>query len=170
MKKYYAIPNWDAYGISKCGEIIRLKKSKGAQVGKVLKQHTHKTRGYLTVRLYQDNKAKSFDVHVLMAITFLNYPKKGYQVCHNNGIKIDCNLKNLRIDTTSGNQLDRSIHGTSNRGQQNGMNKYSVEIIKKIKIMIEADISCSNISKLTGITPIYIRSIKNGYKWSWLTI
>jgi hypothetical protein len=170
MKTYHPIPNWDAYGISECGEIIRLKPNKGAQAGKVLKQHIHKSRGYLIVRLYQDNKAKSFDVHVLMAMTFLGYPKKGYQVCHNNGIKNDCRLSNLRLDTVSGNQMDRSIHGTSNRGEQNANNKYSTELIKQIKIMLAQGHSCKSVSEATQVNQTYIKNIKNGYKWKWLTI
>ena len=170
MKTHYPIPNWDAYGISKCGEIIRLKKAKGAQVGKTLKHHVHKERGYLIVRLYQDKKAKSFDVHVLMAMTFLDYPKKGYQVCHNNGIKTDCRLENLRVDTASGNQMDRLTHGTSNRGEQNARNKYSTEFIKQIKLMLAQGDSCKSISEATQVSQTYIRNIKNGYKWAWLKI
>lgn len=170
MKTYYPIPNWDAYGISKCGAIVRLKNAKGAKVGKELKQHLHKKRKYLMVRLYQDKKAKSFDVHKLMAMTFLDYPKNGYQVCHNNGNRTDCRLENLRVDTVSGNQLDRSIHGTSNRGEGHGLNKYSLDTIKKIKKMLAQNDLCANISKVTGINQTYIRSIKNGYKWSWVTL
>jgi len=170
MKKYYPIPGWECYGISKCAEIIRLTANcKGAVANHILKQHTHKTRGYLTVRLY-NKKAKTFDVHKLMGVTFLDMPKDGLQVCHNNGIKTDCRLENLRVDTASNNQSDRVAHKTSNRGSNNGNAKYTEDVIFKIKTKLKSNCKLSDIAKEYKINERYIRNIKNGYKWKWLEV
>ena len=171
MKHFYPIPNWENYGISKDGVVARIRGGvRGATVGHELKSHEHKTRGYLTVRLYDKNRQKTFDVHRLMAMTFLGGIPSEMQVCHNNGIKTDCQLSNLRIDTPSNNQMDRAKHGSSNRGEQNWNNKHSVDTIKKIKTMLLEKIAYVEISKVTGVNANQIKNIKNGYKWSWLTI
>ena len=141
MKKYRPIPGWENYGISEDAEIIRLVARKGAQKGLVLKQHIHKTRGYLTVRLYDRDRQRTFDVHRLMALTFLGDVPNGMQVCHKNGIKTDCKLKNLRVDTMSSNQMDRALHGTSNRGERFGRNKYTEAQIKKVKLLLATGIT-----------------------------
>jgi hypothetical protein len=170
MKKYYPIPGWDCYGISKCAEIIRLTGGvRGAAVGHVLKQHLHPKRGYLQVRL-TNKVAKTFDVHKLMAITFLEKPTKVHQICHNNGIKTDCRLENLRYDTKENNEKDKIFHGTSNRGQKNGMNKHDLKTIVDIKLLLMQGISSAKISQIVNIPSSQIRNIKNGYKWKWVNI
>jgi hypothetical protein len=170
MKTYKPIPNWEAYSISKCGEIIRTKAAKGARVNHVLKQQTHKTRPYLMVRLHCDGKAQSFDVHRLVAITYLGEIPKHLNVCHINGNSQDNQLENLRIDTRSSNEHDKFLHGTSNRGAKNGMNKHDVQTIIAIKKLLKNGVSSAEISRKFEIPSPQIRNIKNGYKWSWLTI
>jgi hypothetical protein len=170
MKKYYPIPGWECYGISKCAEIIRLTANcRGAVANRVLKQHLHKTRGYLVVRLY-NKKSKTFDVHKLMGLTFLGMTKDGQQICHNNGIRTDCRLENLRIDTASNNQKDRVLHGTTNRGSNHTSSIYSESLIKEIKIKLKNGIRPPALSKEYQISENYIRNIKNGYKWKWVEV
>jgi hypothetical protein len=170
MKTYKPIPDWEAYSISKCGEIIRMQAGKGARVAHVLKQQKHKTRPYLMVRLHCDGKAKTFDVHRLVAITYLGEIPKDLNVCHINGDCKDNRLENLRIDTRSNNERDKVLHGTSNRGAKNGMNKHHVQTIIAIKHALKDGVSSAEISRIFEIPSSQIRNIKNGYKWSWLTI
>jgi hypothetical protein len=42
----------------------------------------------------------------------------GMQVCHNNGLRTDNRLSNLRYDTASGNMRDRILHGTDPKLRQ----------------------------------------------------
>ena len=53
-------------------------------------------------------------VHRLVALTFMGPCPDGLEVCHNNGVRVDCNVENLRYDTRSANSRDRIIHGTVN--------------------------------------------------------
>ena len=168
--KFYPIPGWECYAISKDAQIVRVKKNKGAVCGLVLSQYLHKTRGYLTVRLFDGDRKKTFDVHKLMAMTFFKDVPDGYHVCHNDGIKTNCKLENLRIDTKSSNEMDKIKHGTSNRGERNGNSKHTEDLIRKIKHEIKNGINSSQLAKMFGMTPTYIRSIKNGYKWSWVEV
>lgn len=168
MKTYKEIPNWEAYAISKCGEIIRIGKAKGAKTNAVLKQQSPKSRPYLTVRLHCHGKAKSFDVHKLMAITYFGQIPKNMNVCHINGNAKDNRLENLRIDTRSSNEKDKILHGTSNRGTKNGQNKYNNETIIIVKSLIKSGARLTDVERFTQIPYATLRHIKNNTRWAWL--
>jgi hypothetical protein len=169
MDNFVPIPNWEVYGINQLGQISRIGgKRKGAKLGRLLKIQTHNTRGYSIVRLYDQQRQKSFDVHKLMAITFLGDVPAGHQICHNNGIKTDCRLENLRIDTTSSNQMDRIKHGTSNRGTRNNQNKYQEETILIIKSLLKSGAKSNEISKFMSMPYKTVRNIKINRSWGWL--
>jgi hypothetical protein len=170
MKTYKPIPEWEAYSISKCGEVIRTLPAKGAKVNCVLKQQKHKSRLYLMVKLHCFGKSKTFDIHRLVAMTYLGEIPKNLNVCHINGNALDNRVENLRIDTRQSNEQDKFAHGTSNRGLRNGMNKHNEQTIIAVKNLLKDGMSCADISKIHEIPSSQIRSIKNGYKWSWLKI
>lgn len=168
MKKHTPIPGWENYGISEDAEIIRLVARKGAQKGLVLKQHMHKTRGYLNVRLYDRDRQKTFDVHRLMAMTFLGGVPDGMHVCHINGIKTDCRLSNLRVDTAASNEMDKVNHGTSNRGERFGRSKYTEEQVIKAKQLLAKKWRAKDVSAATGISLSSVKAISSGANWYWL--
>lgn len=165
---FYPIKGFEKYyAISKNGEVMRIFKSKGATQGKILKTQMHSKRGYPIIRLTTKELARSYDIHILMANTFLGRTNSLLEVCHNNGIKTDCRLENLRLDTKSANEMDKVLHGTSNRGERDGHNKYPTELILKIKEECNL-ITPKEISKKYGIPYPYIIKIKNKQRWSWL--
>lgn len=171
MKKFYPIPGWENYGISKDGDVCRLKGGvRGARPGLVLSQYVHKSRGYRTVRLYDKNRQQTVDVHRLMAVTFLGGVPDGMHVCHNNGIKTDCRLQNLRIDTASSNCMDKVSHGTDNRGESHYKSKYPVNLIFEVKKKLASGMRSADVAREFGMSHTYVRNIKNGYKWNWLEV
>lgn len=170
MKTHTPIPEWENYGISEDAEIVRLVARKGAQKGLVLKQHIHKTRGYLTVRLYDRERQKTFDVHRLMALTFLGEISNGMHVCHKDGVKTNCCLGNLRIDTISSNEKDKVAHGTSNRGERFGRNKYTEAQVIEAKKLLAKKWMAKDVSVATGISLGSVKAISTGANWGWLEI
>lgn len=58
-----------------------------------------------------DLSRKKFNLHVVVALTFLGPRPEGMEVCHNNGDRWDCRPANLRYDTHAANQLDTVLLG-----------------------------------------------------------
>jgi NUMOD4 motif/HNH endonuclease len=79
--------------------------------GKVLAQFTL-WNGYKTTHLgsYHPNKY----VHILVARAFLGEPPEGMETCHEDDVKANCKLSNLRYDTRQGNMADRKRNGAQN--------------------------------------------------------
>jgi len=73
-------------------------------------------QGYRTVRLSKNNKAKTFQVSVLVAMAFLQHTPKGQTIVvdHINEIKTDDRLKNLQL-LTSGENVSKSKKNKTSR-------------------------------------------------------
>lgn len=103
------IPDYEGlYQASNLGRIRSLDRiiisSKGVSMpykGKILSQSSDGCKGYLKVKLSKNGKAKTFRVHYLIAITFLD--KKGECINHKDGNKINNNVENLEWVTYSEN-------------------------------------------------------------------
>lgn len=80
--------------------------------GMVLKPSRAKA-GYLTVNMRLFGERSIHTIHRLVATAFIGEIPEGMDVCHNNGIRDDNRLENLRIDTRAGNMKDRIAHGTA---------------------------------------------------------
>ena len=91
--------------------------------------------GRLQVNLYKNGKLKSLLVSRLVLIAFAGYPKDGEECCHNNGDPFDNKLINLRWDSRKNNHADKLIHGTAQRGVNNGMSKLTNEQVIEMRGM-----------------------------------
>lgn len=99
------------YKINRNGDVIGYEKKWITGRGKG-RPHTQKEHfikpsiskfGYLRVTLWKNNKQKKFHVHTLVANTFCPGYKKGLQVNHIDGIKLNNNYLNLEWVTASKN-------------------------------------------------------------------
>lgn len=108
MKEFTAIPNYeDRYQINKLGDVKSLLNNiiLVAPVGK---------NGYKAVTLKVKGENKTFTIHQLMAITFLNHTlNRKTVVDHINDIKVDNRLENLRIVTFRKNVTKNKVSATS---------------------------------------------------------
>jgi len=73
----------------------------------------------------------------------------------------------LRWDTASGNQKDRVLHGTSNRGERNAHAKLSEEDVRKIRVL-SGSMSQRGIARLFGVSNAAVADILHLRKWAWL--
>lgn len=90
--------------------------------------------GYLAVRLCKKGVKYATTVHRLVLETFVGLCPDSMEACHNNGIRDDNRLGNLRWDTRKNNQRDRIKHGTDSKGKNNPMygKTHTEEARKKI--------------------------------------
>lgn len=111
IEKWMDIPKFkNSYQVSTYGQVKSLQRviyidGIRARIHKerILKQGLT-TSGYCHVTLYTDGKGKTYTVHTLMAMAFLNHvPQKGLNVDHINNIKDDNRICNIQIITSREN-------------------------------------------------------------------
>lgn len=95
----------DTYQVSSTGRVWTNRRTR------TLKQQPH-IDGYQQVTLCRRGHEKKHFVHHLVLSAFTRPRPAGMQACHNNGDPTDNRVENLRWDTISANQRDRTRHGT----------------------------------------------------------
>lgn len=68
--------------------------------------------GYYQLDLTVNGKRKTFGISRLVARQFIGERPEGKEVAHNDGVKTNNHVSNLRYATKSENALDRYLHGT----------------------------------------------------------
>ena len=119
--------------------------------------------GYQIVSLYRRGTKKSKTVHALVLGSFVGPRKIGFECCHNNGVRNDNRLINLRYDTTAGNQRDRVPHGTSNRGERSHLAKLTVDQVRYIRRNSKAVRRV--IAERFGVSVSTVDHIRYGHTW-----
>lgn len=98
-----------AYEVSNHGRV------RNSETGLIMKDANH--RGYRHVSLICGGKGKTKFIHRLVLEVFCGPPHStSHQACHNNGLRDDNRLTNLRWGTAKENAADREIHGTQRFG------------------------------------------------------
>ena len=152
------------YEVSNLGKVRSLKRTGITNYGK--REYGGKfinpficNSGYLAVNLTKKGYRKQYLLHRLVLEAFLGKPPEGMECCHNNGIKIDCKLENLRWDTRKNNHKDQIIHGTKPKVSK----KITKEIAEEIK---ELQDKLHEISKKYNLSKIQIWRIKTNKAWN----
>ena len=96
------IPGFPDYDVSNMG-LVRSRKH-GVQLLQPV--FTHRGR-YLSVSLFQNGKQTKRTIHSLVLEAFIGPRPDGLEICHNDGIRTDNMLANLRYDTPSANAQDQ---------------------------------------------------------------
>ena len=105
MEEWKNIPGYDEmYQVSNYGRVRSWKNNKWGRstTPSILSLRTDK-KGYLRVNLWENNNCKNFQVHRLVAESFVSNPNNKPQINHKNGIKDDNAPKNLEWCTCKEN-------------------------------------------------------------------
>jgi len=92
-----------------------------------------KKYGHLYVRYGIDGVKYSEHVGRLVLMAWVGPPKEGEECCHSDGDPKNNRPCNLRWDTHANNNKDRLKHGRYAKGEDHHFNKFSDEVIEKIK-------------------------------------
>jgi len=119
------IPGYEGlYEVSDLGSVRGLPRSCGMRgglsrvvPGKVLALSTV-TGGYAAVCLTRDGKSRTKTVHPIVLDAFVGPRPDGMQACHENGVRTDNRLANLRWGTATENWGDRRRHGRDVTGER----------------------------------------------------
>ena len=132
---------WDkTYFVSNLG---RFKNS----YGKIMENYKVNENGYIRVYIYK----KTFTLHRLVALAFLENHENKEQVNHKDGNKLNNSIKNLEWCTNKENQLHKVQFGLANSytrkiGKYDLNNNFIMEYASIVLAAKEINISKSNIS------------------------
>lgn len=162
------IPGTDGfYQASNMGRIRRSKPGNRTRIGHVLTPST-KNRRYHSVGIHIRGKRYHYNVHRLIALTFIG-PSNGLEVNHINGDRADNRSCNLEYVTSSEN----SIHSievlgkwSDNKGEKNGAAKLTkAQVIEIRELWSTGKYFHREIAELYGVGVRAIGNIVNRKTW-----
>lgn len=131
--------------------------------GKLINPITHKTTGYLVVNLTNKTIRKQLLLHRIVLESFVGVAPDGFEACHNNGIRTDPRLENLRWDTRKGNHADKKCHGTWQGGEKNPSRKLTEDQARAIKTAGE---QIDALAEKYGVSRGCIEKVRYGATWA----
>lgn len=120
--------------------------------------------GYLLVNLSFRNGQHTRKVAHLVLEAFVGECPAGLQGCHNDGIRVNNRLENLRWDTPLGNEADKLKHGTRVYGERQGRARLTRQQIQEIR---SSRLPGIEIDKAYEISPSHVSNIRNRKTWRW---
>lgn len=163
----------DSYEVSNFGSVRSLDRPRRQKLGSfsllkgVLRKPGSDKDGYLILSLAKDGVKYPCRVACLVAEAFLGPRPSGMQVCHNDGIKTNNRVDNLRYDTPKGNVADKVRHGThfptvTVRGSAKGHAKLHESQIPSIRSDRR---TLAAIAAEYGVSINTVSSVKLGKTW-----
>ena len=124
--------------------------------------------GYRLVQANFSGKRKALPVHRILAHVHFGPCPAGLEVCHNNGVKTDCRIENLRYDTHSANTMDSVRAGThpNNRGEDNGQSKLTEVSVHGIFKLRGHGMEQAAIGKIYRVDQSVVSRVLTRKRWS----
>lgn len=125
--------------------------------------------GYLSVGLWNHGVSVTRRVHRLVLVAFRGPCPNGFTAAHNNGVRDDNRLDNLRWDNHAGNIADKKIHGTHQCGEKQGGHKLTEEQVREIDALLLSGISQKVLAERFGVCIQEIEALASGRSWTHVT-
>ena len=163
-EKYYQVS--DLGNIRSLPRPVKTKLGVAIRGGVNIKKITAQT-GYSIVNFTTGpGKRKQEFVHRLVLNAFKGNPRQGMEACHNNGVRTDNALSNLRWDTRKANHQDKKLHGT----YQEGPRANNIKLTQEQVIAIYLSPYSNKMTSQKFKTPLStVKKIKSQATWSCVT-
>lgn len=118
-----------------------------------------KNNGYFCWNLTaRDGRREQVAAHRAVLVAFAGAAPEGYEACHNDGVRSNNCITNLRWDTRSANHADKYLHGTAQVGERNGAAKLTEAAVRRIRSCNEATKDISREMNVSLSTVLRVRS------------
>lgn len=164
--RWRPVPDFEGrYEVSDSGTIRSLTSGGGIRRTPKIKKPSLNRGGYHMVVLGNRQRCKGWTIHRLVLTAFVGPMPSNIDGCHNNGIRTDNRLENLRWATRAENEADKIAHGTKTVGEKNGFSKLTSSQVRKIR-SLEGKMSQREIAEEVGATQQNVSCIIRGKTWS----
>jgi hypothetical protein len=119
--------------------------------------------GYDSVALYICGQKRTALVHRLVLSAFAGPCPSGMEGCHDDGVRTNNRLENLRWDTHMANVADATRHGTQVRGERHGRTKLTEAQALEIRY---SDESQRVVAERFGVSQQSVSDIRTGKRWA----
>jgi hypothetical protein len=154
----------DIQGYEGLYQVSNQARIRGLKSGKIKKQRID--IGYYRVMLSNNNVEKIFQVHRLVAFSFIPNPEQKEQINHINGIKLDNRIENIEWCTRSENAIHAHRIGLVNtaKGTRNSLAKLTDSNVIEIRKLFGI-VSLREIGRRFNVSDHTIGMIKHGKTW-----
>jgi hypothetical protein len=131
--------------------------------GRILRQTS--TDGYTAVTLSLSGVCCTRRIHRLVPLSFVGPCPDGMEAAHEDGVRSNNNVDNLRWDTKKGNQADRERHGTMLRGASSPSSKLTEEQVIEIKCRHQRGETQTSLAEEFGVSQPAVHYILTHKTW-----
>lgn len=171
LEEWRPVMDWEGlYEVSSLGRIRSFERTgihgRGISTypSKILKQ-IKATSNYVVVNLTDNSdpnkprRRKQVSIHRAVLEAFVGPCPKDMEGCHNNGVRSDCRLSNLRWDTRPNNHADKWLHGT----QQTGINNPAAALTaREVRLIRDSSDTHTALANRLGVSRRTIHNCRSG--------
>ena len=122
--------------------------------------------GYYAVILHANGGEVTRYCHRLVLEVFVGPPGPGQEAAHNNGVRTDNRLENLRWASRRENHADKLKHGTDNRGDKHPMRKLDSKRVQIARLMLRDGFTQKAVARIFRVSPAAVSNIALRKSWS----
>ena len=124
---------------------------------------------HMRVYMSKNGKKRSFQVHYLVALTYIPNPKQLKMINHKDCNPMNNSVENLEWCTAKENAQHAYANGLtkppSQKGSKNSQSRFTEHDIREIRKLSSIGLSSAEISGAFGTNPSVIRHIIRGSRW-----